>query len=245
MKNKDLSSSIQLVDKSWEDHPAIQWMINHGRTLLWVLAAIIVALILIFRMGVSRNERTEGDYLQADYQFQLFARPATQDHSPELAFTQLQAILERHPELHAKYDGLIAQTLLSRGETDKALPYVTKALQRTENENSPYYTEYSQVTLLISKKAYPEALERSLALQQKMSESSEQTHSFGSSLIASNLLRIALLQQELGQKENELATWEKWKEYLQGQHAHAFTEQLNALQIDSISLMNYIQAREI
>lgn len=256
-KNADVSSSIKLdrIDDSWEENQIVQWITKYGFPALLALLAGIALVFIIFRLITLGNEEAEMEYWNADKEFAQFSNPSTLESDPlagEDALARLNAILNRQPELHAKYDGLIAQTLIGRNDIGDALPFAKSALNRTETENTPYYTSYAQTTLLIGESHYEDALNLAVLLDKQMREALnqnlpiEQRH-FGDLLFSFNLLRIGILQEKLGLKDQELHTWQEWKRYQQGTEAptlaKAFQQQNIFLSEGKVTFADYIDYR--
>lgn len=239
----------QLQTMSWEDNSLVQQVVKYGSYFIIGLTALIVAAVLIYRLGTSSESSSERDFINADRDFKIFINPSTANsEESKKAFEGLNAILIKHPELHAKYDGMIAQTLINRGDLTGAMEFANRAIVRTTAENKPFYTSYAETTILISDHNYSAALSRAQELHQQMLTDTTK-HAYGDTLFAFNLLRIALLQQQLGQKEDEKRTWEDWQRYLQGQQSaniskQAFNAQVDHFQDGDVSILNYIQARE-
>lgn len=151
-----------------------------------------------------------GDYLAAEKTFNEWSG----DRNDKLI--KLQKILKQHPELHAKYDGRIAQKLLVNSEHGLASSF-SKATQKRIGEFSPYYTAFSNCSLLIAEKKFEKALEESQTLKQSLDQDLTfwKTQSdlvrHGGILYGYNLLRIAFLQQLTGNKPGELAAWKEFK----------------------------------
>lgn len=260
-KHTNDASSLSEISNPWDESPFIQWISHYGRYLLLAVIGLITLLLVIYRMSSGGSGNAERDYLTADNAFNLFVLPPSAGSDPAAskdALEQLKSLMGRYPELHAKYDGLIAQTLIYRGEIEEAAQFAALALNRTAAENSPFYAEYSQNTLLIGSKNYSDALKHSQSLRQKMLDAlnqpqqSKQT-AFGDTLFAFNLLRIGILQQQLGLKKEELQTWQEWKHYLNQTpgavtsgaiSSSAFQRQIEQFTENRISLLNYIEARE-
>jgi hypothetical protein len=257
-KQTNDASSPGEVYNSWDESPFIQWISQYGRYLFLAVIGFITLLLVVYRMISGGSGNAERDYLAADDAFALFARPAPADvdsAASKDALAQLQTLLNRYPELHAKYDGLIAQTLIYRGQQNEAAQFAALTLNRTADENSPFYTDYSQNTLLIGSKHYSDALARAQSLQQKMLDGVKQgqARAFGDTLFAFNLVRIGMLQQQLGLKKEELQTWQEWKGYLNHTSSpatlglissSAFQKQVEQFTENKISLLSYIEARE-
>lgn len=271
-KNLDAPLSLEMSN-AWDDHPFIQLLSSYGRYVLFTVLALLVLLTLVYRLTSGGSAKAEKDYFNADNEFQLFAQPIVEEADSAAsreALNRLEQIMQRRPELNAKYDGLVAQILIFRGDADSAAPFAARAIARTAAENHPFYTDYAQTTLLIGSEQYQEALNRAQELQQKMTATMLQTqknvHSasgdslqdseyppFGDSLYAYNLIRIGMLQQQLGLSAEEGNTWQEWKNLIQekdgvlpaGRISSATIEQqLGHFTDNKLSLLDYIEARE-
>lgn len=233
---------------SLEENPVVHFLTQYGRISLYALLAVIAAGVIIYRLNSSHQEKSETDFWNAEKAFRILASPAIQDANSSAekdALSQLNTILEQHPQLHAKYDGLIAQMLLNRGDVTAAAPFAQSALERTKEENQPFYTDYAKTTLLIADKHYEDALAQALALQNKMNIAQQEVgqsdqHQFGNTLFAFNLFRVGLLQQQLGLTNEELKTWQEWKQMVQSKAFEVllFSE-------GRVSLTDYINSREM
>lgn len=262
MKKHQIESVSTTMEKatfleSLEDNPYLHWISNNGRLLLYIILGIIILAFIIYRFNSSSHTKAGNDYLLAERNYQLIQNPSAKDEkSQQDALNQLGEILKRQPDLHPKYDGLLAQILLNRNEISQAKEFANLALGRTSEENKPFYTDFTQTTLLIAEKQYAEALKTSLSLKQKMLENAQlpsNERGFGDTLFALNLLRIAILQQELGSTSDELQTWAEWKQYAglskekapnKNIDSKAFQNVYSQFEEGKLSLINYIDARE-
>lgn len=243
MKKSDPSNSLPILNESsWEDNPLIQWLFQYSRYLLWILLGAIILLWAIYRFAAGNHTTIEKDYLEANRLFQTFAGATSGEAAAgQTALDNLQTILEKHPEWQAKYDGLIAQVLINQGDASRASDYANRAFNRT-SADSPYYTTYSQTTLLIGQKKFQEALSEAQTLQQQLVE--KKTEQMGPILTAFNLWRIALLQQELGLKKEELQTWQEWKEFYNKNRSSFLDEMIANFTEGKVSVVDYVEARE-
>jgi predicted negative regulator of RcsB-dependent stress response len=244
--------------ESLEEHPLFQWISENGKILLYALAALLLGLFVIYQFSATSRSKAENDYFQAATEFRIFQQASGKEDvaAQNEAFERLEKILQRLPDLHPKYDGLIAQVFLNRNEIAKAEEFAAPALKRTSEENQPYYIAFAETTLLLGKGEYEDALSRSIDLKQKMLERATQTleeRGFDDQLFALNLLRIALLQQKTNHPQEELKTWEEWKQYaglnnegkaLPGIDSTAFQNLLTVYDAGKVSLLSYIEARE-
>lgn len=207
------------------ENPTIRWISQNGANLVWVLIGIIIAGLLFYRFVGGSSASTQ-DFLQAEASYRSFVKEHD-GNKQEQALTTLAAILYSTPSLQSKYDGMIAQVLLNRGKIGEAEPYIQRTLARTNKDHTPYYPDYANTTLTISNQAYAEALTQSQALDTQLTEENAPI------LKAYNLLRIAMLQQQLGNKAGELQAWEKFRPFAP----------YTALSEGKVSINQYVQAR--
>lgn len=232
------------LESQWEENPSIQWLFEHGKIILYSILIALTLLFTIYRMNLAYTGHAEADYIEADNNFQLIAEaPGSQEAAVQKeALEKLQLLMKRHPDLHTKYDGALAQILLNRGEMESAQEYANLAIARTTAANQPFYTKYAQTSLLIANQQYNRALEEALLLQEQMK--TQESLGYSDILFAFNLLRIAFLQQQLDLKTDEVATWQQWKEFASKSEDPALAQALTLFNEGTISLNNYIEARE-
>ncbi len=238
-KNTHPHNALPMADlhPSLDENPIIHWFVQNGKTLLYLLMGLLLLLVIGYRFIWGKTAKSEVEFLKAQNDFAIFQKepaPSTTE-TQDNALQNLLSLLERHPELHPKYDGLLAQTLLMRNKIDSADKLEKGALERTKQENAPLFTDYAETTLLIAQNHYPEALQRALALKEKLSQEEN------SILFALNLLRIASLQQQLGLAQDELKTWQQWK---QSAESPAFQTVNQLFTFGRVTLLNYIEAKE-
>ncbi|BBI17429.1 hypothetical protein [Neochlamydia sp. S13] len=262
LNRPSLSSDTPL---SWSDallaHPFTQWASDNGKILLYSFLGLIILVFILFQFIWRHHAVSEADFVRAEKEFSLFTSSKDiSDPAAEVeALKNLHAIMAAHPELYPKYEGLIAETLLLRGKNEEASLYATSAIKRTAYENDPFYTSYAQATLLLANEKYEEGLKAALNLRNRMLEQAQafkdtpEKLQYGTFLYALNLLRIAMLQQQLSLFTDELATWKEWEEltlkshegtlpfYLKGQLFLSFN---NLLSEGKASLADYIEARK-
>ncbi|HEV8051138.1 MAG TPA: hypothetical protein VGP47_01490 [Parachlamydiaceae bacterium] len=233
------------------------WLSEHGKNILYGLAGILGLIVITYAFSSGQANKAEQEYIQAANDFAYFTK-ATDTQDPALvqgALDRLNNTMSKHPELHAVYDGAVAQTLLNRSKTAEAKPFASATLKRVSSNDLPFYGDYAETSLLISQQNFKMALENTLILQQKMNEvldNQPSARTFGDELFAINLLRVAMLQQETGDKTAELKTWQEWKQFAGLNSSNtttlvnpqAFRSVIQQLAIGSISLPDYISYRE-
>ncbi len=239
IKNHDTIEKIPLADLL-EENQIIHWISTNGRVLLIAFFAIIALFFLSYRISFGNMVKSEVNFINAENDYQRFAKEKISAKQLE-NLDQLKAILSQMPELEPKYDGLIAQTLITENEVIASLPFATRAIDRTKSENSPFYSDFSSNTLTIAEQKYAEALTNALVLKQSLLNSEKSNEL----LFAYNLLRVASLQQLLNLEQDELNTWSEWKALANANiNNENFRELLNQFNNENLSLTNYIETRE-
>ena len=148
----------------------------------------------------------------------------------------------------------IVQTLLSAGEIEPEGRLAKQCIERLR-KISPFHASYAETSLNIEKKEFQKALEASVALKELMEKDGKakivkvRSLQGGSTLYASNLLRIALLQKQVGNLPGELSAWEELKALLDMQEDSVAAQLLEAnfgasFGKNSLSLSNFISQRE-
>ena len=244
------------------EHPYFQWFVERRQYIPYVSLAILLVIFLAFKFFTGKAAKTESNYLLAENYFAMIQRSIRSEAGAgnrEQALTKLKNLTDSYPELHSRYDGLIAQLLITQGDSEGARPYANRTFSRTAQNNLPYYSDFSHTTLLIANDQHQQALEKALALKDQLIENAAQNktapqnRNFGDTLFAYNLLRIAMLKKELGPPEEEIQAWKEWKQYARigGQSpsndyfaAEAFIALNNQVGEDNFSLLQYIEARE-
>lgn len=261
-RNVHLSNGIlkKTLFNLLDENDLVEWLSKNGKSVFYLLIGLAALFFLIYTMSARHSNGDEKDYLQASKEFILFnqGNQAGSLSSPQEAEKQLNALLAKHPELHAVYDGPIAQILLDRHDVDQAKPYIEATFRRTQSDQLPFYSDFATTSLMISEQHYKPALDRAQNLQKKMvsqlQDLSSDERSFGESLFAFNLLRIAMLQQQLGDRQGEMQAWQEWKSYAgmdKGDklvsskiNPQIFHFLIQKLAIGNISLLDYIAYRE-
>ncbi|MEI8366412.1 MAG: hypothetical protein WCF65_08350 [Parachlamydiaceae bacterium] len=258
-KSASHESKLSLLDYMDEGR-FTDWLALHGKNIIYGLSALLIVLAVVYYLSNTLMTKSEEDYVQAAQDFTVFVQATgTEDASTKNeAYSRLKSLMSTHPELHAAYDGTLAQTFLNRDLVADAKPYITATLSRTQSDALPLYAEFASTTLMISEHHYREALDKAQALQITMTEAiasqvNEAERGFGAELFALNLLRIAMLQQQTGDTKGELATWHHWKQYarleaVSGPSANvdpqAFRAVIQRLAVGATSIPDYIAHRE-
>lgn len=220
-------------------------LLNWKKMALYVLPIALVAGALVAKLG-TRKAQSEKDFIAGATAFTKWSKGLEQNGS-ELA--QLEKIMKKHPELCAKYDALLGQSLIANIAPKQAMIYVDRALKRT---NQPYYQEYSQTSLKITQESFEEALQEALSLKEKILLDQQYWARLdqSSALYAFNLLRIALLSQKKGDKASELSAWQEIKSYNTSPQKDnkigqfGFKQLFSHFTVQETTLLDYIKIRE-
>jgi hypothetical protein len=228
---------------------SIEWVKTHLMTVAGIGAFIAVGLI-----GISKwvKGNPQVDYLAAEMAYSHWEGDKNEH------FVELQKLIRKHPELHAKYDGAIAQKLLSQSEKGLATSYGKATLKRM-GDFSPYYKDFSACSLMIADQKLEEALQSAKALKTSMDsddrfwEKKSSVVRHGCILYAYNLLRIAMLEKVAGTPKGELEAWALLKKNAGWQGAQPTSRTYDPeayllieqnFQNQEISLLDYIKYRE-
>ena len=207
----------------------VQLLVKHGYNILIGAGITVVLLAAISYFFFKNKASEEEDYFLTQRIFNQFIS------GNEHAFKELQKSIDKHPDLQAKYNALIAQDLLVNKNVDLAQEY----LENTSGNEKFYYNMYSDVSILMGHKKYDQALEKAKELNDVLSEQKDSNNPYGNDLFVFNLLRIALLNQILEQQESELLAWQELKD-----NAHLSEKILYVFSKDSLSLLDYVAQRE-
>lgn len=236
------------------DNEIVKWIGDNGRTLLWIFLALLAIAFILLKLFGGSAAKLENGYFKAQSDLTTLASGASDPAAQEKALKQLAAFTEQYPSLQSKYDGLIAQLLLNQNQAKEALPFVKRTLARTGKDHLPFYADYANATLLISQENYSEALKEAQHLKQQMISQAKEKggeKEFGDTLYLFNLLRIAMLHQQLNHHDEELAAWQEFKQSaIESQSQNYFVQSdlfeqfSDKLKDGQASLLNYIEARE-
>ncbi len=223
---KNAALSVLRSEEDLDGNRVIEWISRYGEKLLYSILIIFSLLFLGYAWQSGTSTKMKGDYQAASNEFQAFQNSAKLGQTKEMdeAYQRLALIMDKLPDLHAKYDGTLAQTFIDLNDIKRSMPLALSTLQRVSKDQLPFYDEYARITLLIEEGQYANAIQRSNSLQERLIQNLQQSEeskttsttsepTFGSLLFAFNLLRTAFLEQQVGDTTKELESWKEWKMY--------------------------------
>lgn len=229
------------------------WLSEYSKIILSCSIAIIVLIFCLFQLTSHLSGLKKSDYLQAQAAFSVWTVASIAD--AEL-FKKLEGPLKEHPELQSKFGALIAQRCLNLNEQVKASSYAKASLRRTGKLMVSHYASFSENSIRISLKKFPEALIQAKDLKESMEKDTafwnaqdKMIHS-GHLLYAYNLVRIAALERAVGSKDGEVLAWDAFLKNagLAGSSKSANSQAsmilAEAFQDGEISLFDFIEQRK-
>lgn len=196
----------------WNSFEKKNFFVRYARAILYSIAAMLFLLLLLYRLASGSQANSERDYLNAETNYLHFS--STQEQGEGI--DPLLNILNRHNELHPKYDGKIVQSFLKREDALGAKEFAHFSLERVSEKFHSFYIDYSRNTLNIFESDFVLALDSAKELKENLleyfnsSEENRESGSCGKLLFIYNLLRIAFLEQEIGSYEGEKKAWDEF-----------------------------------
>lgn len=218
--NSGAKDQLSLAFDEEAESPFLEWLMGNGKMIAYLIAGLFAVLTFLYLWSSNTTARAEIHYRSAQESFQKFQNLSLQKGNEKedsaSILNELTLLLKKYPDLQAKYDGAIAQSLIYRDQLAEAMPFAEATFSRVSQDHLPDYLQYSQISLLVSQKKYEEALRDSLSLKEKMLnelKNNKEDVFFGSYLFALNLLRIPFLQQYAGTSQQEIDAWREWELY--------------------------------
>ena len=221
---------------SWKDQffvsPMGQWIDQH-RNLLLNVGTVVFVVVLWALVQTTRLHNVD-DVCKVNDAFSAW-KAKTDD---ENLYRNLEKSLEKTPSMRLKLRTAMAQLLLSANRCDEAEKMAQGPMKELRSV-APFHSEFAEVSFLIGRQHYQEALERSVSLKEKIGDSS-------SVLAGRNLLRIALLQQQLNNPAGEKAAWKDWDEMMAAQKNKTLRDlTLKGLGDQTISFESFVNERKM
>lgn len=195
-------------------HKSVMWLVDRRKQFFSIIAIIVFSGVIAYKTIPHFGKRGSEGAVLADNAYQGW-KNEPQDHKQLL---ELNKFLKKYPNIKSKYEGLVIQQLLvNENISEEALFMANKALNRTGKE-LPFYSKYARASILISERKFEEALKEAKKLKNEMLHDvgflKDGFLPAGPVLYSFNLLRIAFLEKELLQDENEYKAWIELEKYL-------------------------------
>ncbi len=205
------------------------FFVNNKYVLVSVILGIFLMGFIAFQKVPYFKKDSASDYLKIEKAFQNWSANPT---NPEL-FQKIADLMKKNPLLSSKYDGIIAQRLLWEN-AKMAGPLSKEVLGRIDNDG--LFAKFAKGSLLIANGQFEEALEEAKNLKSDITNKDSLLYPY-------NLLRISVLEKQVGNKERELLAWQELEEYISDKKEKA-KEFLEAFRVDKSNLAEYIEFRK-
>ncbi len=205
---------------------------NYRKGILYFGGGSIIALFVLYSTMHQWKKSDPNSYLNAQIAFQ------------KGMLQEVKEAIVLHPELTARYAPLIAQQELKEG----VVHIDPQELFKRTQKSSPHYTAFSAASLLIAQGSLHEALQEAKSLKQRLRDDkkfweNQKSIRFGATLDGFNLMRIAVLEKEVGSKQEELLAWNDLEETIQN-NQEAYDLFLQHFKEQDLSLIDYIHHRQ-
>lgn len=204
----------------------IEWLQEKQRNFFYGVALVVVIFFTTFQLVQKFNKPKPTNYLSANLAFERWMI-----HDKD--FESLETALSTHPDLNSKFGALIADKFIARNQGDKAKTFADGVFERVI-EQTPQHTAFAESSLLISQGKLSEALTQSLALKERLDQSSL--------LYGFNLFRLASLYRALDNHVQEIAALEQLEQYMQS-NPKGGTILQQCFSEGKLTLSNYISQR--
>jgi hypothetical protein len=183
-----------------EENGILNFFSRHWSKLFLALLAVACLGIWTERFFKSSWQENREDYLVAQKIFERFQKGEFLERE---SLDAAEQILQRHPEMHPKYDSLLALTFFAQHHPSQAIDYAKSSIDRVSGQLPEFYKEYAETTLLIAEEDYGKAWEKALELDQKIVG-----HAHYAILDGMNKLRLCFLADRLKDSLNKKAYWQ-------------------------------------
>ena len=225
----------------WDMDAIIDWISSNKQIIIGVLVGLFLVLIASYRYLSQKDVNAEINFLKAETLFTEFQE--NNFSNPVVArekLKELDELFKKYPDLQVKYDGALAQSLLLSNQIPQSSSYMKAIFNRVQPDHLQLYQQYSQNSLIIGGGDFTKALQDAQDLKKTMDTSNSiDSHPI---LYLLNLIRIAVLQDQLGQKQEEAHAWKLIETHL----ASYPNDQVNqAFKVGNTSLEKYMKTRKL
>jgi hypothetical protein len=207
--------------------PLGQWVSDHKNLLLNAGMVVVLVVGWVVFQAVRAPNFVAVQHLNESYAAWK-AKP-----EDEALYRTFDNELTKIPAMRQALRSEVAQRLLSVNRVDEAEKKAQESL-RELRLISPDHAEFAEISLLIGRKQYQIALERSVSLKERMKEKKI--------FYCQNLQRIAFLQQVLNNEAGEWSAWRDLEEFSQNNPSIAVRAR-KGLENQFVSFQSYIEER--
>lgn len=222
MAKNSLDTQLSGLEESFMDHPLFQSLKEYQKPISYGLLGIILGIVLLYRMLAGQSARAENEYIALSESSAILNNPESSSEKRTVALNEMLPLLERYPQIQAKYDGLVAEQLLIERNLDVASPLIERTFSRVKGAVSPYAIDYAKNSVLITQGDLGEGLKNAYLLREKMLSD---IIPYSGVLYSFNLIRIALLEKQLNHKDLELKAWNELKGMSNSSHPLGISSQ--------------------
>jgi hypothetical protein len=202
-------STASPLNESFDFQSSLDWVFAHWQTLLSVFLLILSLLGISYYFVFRQTAENWKAYTQAPLDLANMSDPVKEAE----AFKQLSTLLNEYPALRPFYEGPAAQELLNQKRLSEAEPLIQRTFERTRSLFPLSYLSYAENSVLIDQGRFKEALSSAYSLKTRLDTSKEEASPV---LYMFNLLRIALLEKQMQNKEKLEAAWKEMEQIRQG-----------------------------
>lgn len=186
-----------------EENKFLYLFSRHWSKLLLAILALACLGVWGERFFKSKNSQVKNDFLIANKMYEKLQKG---ERLPVESMDMIEKILKKHPELHTKFDPVLAATFFSEHNAVKGLLYAHATLEKVGNYLSSYYQTFANTSFSIIEGHYTGAFEEASSLSHQLENRPEYE-----ALYAMNLLRLVFLADKLSLLESKQEAWEKLK----------------------------------
>ncbi len=224
---------------------SIRFLIQYAYTLLMGGLSLLLVCFIIGYFLSSRNKSFSSDLVVAKMDMKKVLEGKDLENE---SMSRIKAIVKRNKSLHSHYDVILAQHLLGEKNITEASPYIDQVWSRTNLKQFPFYHRFAKTSILIVDHKYQKALAeaRHLGKDIEAVDGFDKALDYGKTLYAYNLLRIALLEQALGEDLSEQKAWEDLVKYVAAKNKNTASETniFDDFKLGNLTLFDYIQEQQ-
>lgn len=200
---------------------------EHSRMITLGACCLVTAVALSYKLTKQREAGVERDFHLA----RLHLEKLKKGDGDQLA--EMQKILRKRPNLQRAMDPVIVQHLIDQKRVGEAKGVLKRCATRAQEEMA-LHEQFSHTSFVISEGDLVLALSEARSLKEHLS------HTEFEQLKAFNLLRIALLEKEVGTKKGELEAWQE----VEGLGEAQLSKIEEAFHVRDVTLKDFIKHRK-